>query len=136
MAHETELKVRFRDVDAMGHVNNAVYFSFMEQARTEYYMKMTGKRRLGEFEMILASATCNFRSAVTWGETVVVRVWPTRIGKSSFTLQYELRVKEGRRLVADGESVQVAYDYRTRKSRPIPPPFRKAIEADATRGEG
>ena len=46
MAYETEIKTRFRDVDAMGHVNNAVYFSFMEQARTEYYLKIAGKRRL------------------------------------------------------------------------------------------
>jgi len=136
MAHETELKVRFRDVDAMGHMNNAVYFSFMEQARTEYYMKITGKRRLDEFEMILASTTCNFRSAVSWGETVVVRVWPTRIGRSSFTLQYELRAKGDHRLVGDGESVQVAYDYEIGKSKPIPPSFRRAIKADMTRRKG
>lgn len=130
MVRETELKVRFRDVDAMGHMNNAVYFSFMEQARTEYYMKITGKQRLDEFEMILASATCNFRSPVAWGETVVVRVWPSRIGASSFTLKYELRVKEDGRLVADGESVQVAYDYERQRSRPIPQEFRRAIEAE------
>ena len=130
MAYETEIKTRFRDVDAMGHVNNAVYFSFMEQARTEYYLKIAGKRRLDEFEIILASATCNFRSPVSWGETVLVRVWPGRIGESSFMLKYEIRVKEEGRLVADGESVQVAYDYRTEKSRPIPSEFRKAIETE------
>ncbi|MEK6810746.1 MAG: thioesterase family protein [Candidatus Thermoplasmatota archaeon] len=130
MAYETEIKTRFRDVDAMGHVNNAVYFSFMEQARTEYYLKIAGKRRLDEFEIILASATCNFRSPISWGETVLVRAWPGRIGESSFLLKYEIRVKEDGRLVADGESVQVAYDYRTKKSRPIPSEFRKAIEAE------
>mgnify|MGYP001617796473 FL=1 len=130
MAYETEIKTRFRDVDAMGHVNNAVYFSFMEQARTEYYLKIAGKRRLDEFEIILASATCNFRSPVSWGDTVVVQRAARARAESSFLLKYEIRVKEDGRLVADGESVQVAYDYRTKKSRPIPSEFRKAIEAE------
>ncbi len=134
MAFETEIKVRFRDLDAMGHLNNAVYFSYMEQARTEYYLRVAKARRLGEIEFILASARCDFRSPVEYGETVVVRAWPTRIGESSFVLRYELRVKGDGRLAAEGESVQVAYDYAIRKSKPMPAAFRKAIEAELEAG--
>ena len=131
---ETEIKVRFRDLDAMGHLNNAVYFTFMEHARTVYYMEVAKARRLQDMEFILASARCDFRSAVEWGETVVVRAWPTRIGESSFVLRYELRVKEDGRLAAEGESVQVAYDYAAKRSKPMPAAFRKAIEAEMAAG--
>ena len=130
MAFDLEIKPRFRDIDALGHVNNAVYFTYMEQARTEYYLKIANAKRLGEIEFILASAKCDFRSPVAFGETVVLRVWPTRLGDASFTLRYELRVKEDGRLAAEGESVQVAYDYEARRSKPIPEYFRKALEAE------
>src|SRR6266540_5644284 len=127
---EIEIKPRFRDIDSLGHVNNAVYFTYMEQARTEYYMRTARTKRLDEIEFILASAKCDFRSAVEWGETVLVRVWPTRIGTSSFALRYEMRVKVDGRLAVEGESVQVSYDYVAKKSRPISPGFRKALEAE------
>ncbi|OGS51523.1 MAG: hypothetical protein A3K65_06955 [Euryarchaeota archaeon RBG_16_68_12] len=130
MAFETEIKVRFRDLDAMGHLNNAVYFTYMEQARTEYYLRVAKARRLGVIEFILASARCDFRSPVAFGETVALRVWPTRLGDSSFTLRYEMRMKEDGRLAAEGESVQVAYDYETKRSKPIPDYFRTALEAE------
>ncbi len=65
-----------------------------------------------------------------FGETVVLRVWTTRIGDSSFTLRYEMRVREDGRLAAEGESVQVAYDYETKRAKLIPDYFRKALEAE------
>ncbi len=133
MAFELEIKPRFRDIDALGHVNNAVYFTYMEQARTEYYLKIAKAKRVGEIEFILASAKCDFRSPVAFEETVVLRAWPTRIGDSSFALRYEMRVKEDGRLAAEGESVQAAYDYGARRPKPIPADFRKALEAELAR---
>ena len=135
MVFEIEMRPRFRDIDAMNHVNNAVYFTYMEQARTEYYMRISKRRALHELEFILASAKCDFRSPIAFGETVVIRVWPIRIGNSSFTLRYELRIKEDGRLAADGESVQVAFDYEAGKAKPIPDYFRKALEAEAVTGQ-
>jgi acyl-CoA thioester hydrolase len=130
VAFELEITPRFRDIDSLGHVNNAVYLTYMEEARTKYYMQTAQTTRLDEIEFILASAKVDFRSPIAWGETVVIRVWPTRIGTSSFTLGYEMRVKGEGRLAAEAESVQVAYDYATKKSTPIPAPFRRALEAE------
>jgi len=93
-------------------------------------MRTAQTKRLDEIEFILASAKCDFRSPIKWGETVAVRVWPARIGTSSFTLRYEMRVKEDGRLAAEGESVQVAYDYEARRSKPIPDAFRRALERE------
>ena len=130
MVFRTEVKVRFRDLDAMGHVNNAAYFTFMEQARTEYYMRYAKARRLDEIEFILASAKCDFKAPIPWGETVVVSAWPTRLGNTSFSLAYELRSKENGTLFATGESVQVAYDYQAKRPKPLPADLRKALEAE------
>ena len=130
MAFELEITPRFRDIDSLGHVNNAVSLTYMEEARTKYYMQTARTKRLDEIEFILASAKVDFRSPIAWGETVVIRVWPTRIGMSSFTLGYEMRVKGDGRLAAEAESVQVAFDYAAKKSKPIPATFRRALEAE------
>ncbi len=130
MAFELEITPRFRDIDSLGHVNNAVYLTYMEEARTQFYMKTANRKRLEELEFILASAKLDFRSPIAWGEIVLVRVWPTRIGTSSFTLRYEMRVKGEGRLVAEAESVQIAYDYAAKKSKPIPATFRRALETE------
>jgi len=111
-------------------VNNAVYLTYMEEARTKYYMKTANRKRLEELDFIFASAKVDYRSPIEWGQVVVIRVWPTRIGASSFTLAYEMRLKGEGRLVAEAESVQVAYDYAARKSKPIPDAFRAALRAE------
>ncbi len=128
-----EVQVRFRDLDAMRHVNNAVCFSYMEFARTQYYMFAMGLRELEEIEFILAHASCDFKAPIGWGETVVVTVWPTHVGTSSFALAYELRSKATGSIFAAGESVQVAYDYRKKKPKPIPADLRKGLDAEMKR---
>src|SRR2546426_10237757 len=115
MVFELEITPRFRDIDSLGHVNNAVYLTYMEEARTKYYMKTASRKRLEELDFIFASAKIDYRSPIVCGETGVVRVWPTRIGTSSFTLRYEMRAEEGDRLVAGGESVQVAVEHTAKK---------------------
>ena len=128
-----EVQVRFRDLDAMRHVNNAVYFSYMELARTKYYMATMGLGNLEDIEFILAHASCDFRAPIRWGEAVVVSVRPTRIGHSSFELTYEVRSKRRRTLFAQGTSVQVAYDYAAGRSKRIPPRLRRSLEAEMKR---
>src|SRR5439155_6266113 len=115
MAFELEITPRFRDIDSLGHVNNAVYLTYMEEARTKYYMKTANRKRLEELDFIFASAKVDYRSPIEWGEVVVIRVWPTRIGTSSFTLAYEMRIKGEGRLVAEAESVQVGDGYGSRE---------------------
>ncbi len=120
--------MRFRDLDPMGHVNNAVYLSYCEYARTQFYMKHAFKRSLHDIDFILAHVEIDYLAAAEWGDEVVVSVWPSKIGESSFTLSYELRDKKSDRLLAKSASVQVSYDYDKRKTKPIPPEFRKMLE--------
>jgi len=133
MSFTIEVPVRFRDLDGMGHVNNAVYFTYMEQARSEWYRSLMGITSVGEFDFILARAECDFKAPIGFGETVVIRATLTKIGDSSFRFTYELRSKDTNTLFATGESVQVCYDYKAGKPIPIPGPFRAKLEEEMTR---
>ena len=102
-------RVRFRDCDAMGHVNNAVFSTYLEQAR----IGVLG----GLAEFILARVEIDFRSELRAGEEVEIRSRCGRIGRKSFDLEHELRA-DGR-VVAEAKSVLVAYDYATGASVPL-----------------
>lgn len=122
-----EVEVIWRDLDAAGHVNNAVYLTYMESARTKLYLQLRGGTRAGELDIILARASVDFRSAASMGDALVVEVRPGKVGETSFVLQYTVKDKKTGRLVCEGESVQVAYDYAKQQKKPIPPEVRKAL---------
>jgi acyl-CoA thioester hydrolase len=126
----TDIQMRFRDIDGMGHVNNAVYLSYTELARTQFYMQVAGKRTLDEIDFILAHIDIDFESQAIWGDQIRIAVWPSKIGTSSFTLSYEITEKRSGRILARAKSVLVSYDYENRKSKPIPSDFRKLLERD------
>ena len=124
----TDIQMRFRDIDGMGHVNNAVYLSYTELARTQFYMKQARKKALEDIDFILAHVDIDFESQAVWGDEIQVTAWPSKIGTSSFTLTYEVSEKRSGRVLARAKSVQVSYDYENKKSKPIPSEFRKLLE--------
>lgn len=122
--YTAEIAVRFRDIDAMGHVNNAVYATYLEQARTEYFRDVLGAD-LSSVPTVLASMSMEFRRPVLLEDGVVtVEIDVPEVGESSLPMTYELRTDE--EVVAEAESVQVAVD-ETGSSRPIPEAYRTAI---------
>lgn len=123
-----DIQMRFRDIDGMGHVNNAVYLSYCELARTQFYLKHNFKRSLHEIDFILAHVDIDYVSVAEWGDQVQVAVWPSKVGNTSFILSYEITEKKTGRLIAKSTSVLVSYDYAKKRSKPIPPAFRKVLE--------
>lgn len=123
-----DIQMRFRDIDGMGHVNNAVYLSYCELARTQFYLKHNFKRSLHEIDFILAHVDIDYVSVAEWGDQVQVAVWPSKVGNTSFILSYEITEKKTGRLIAKSTSVLVSYDYVKKRSKPIPPAFRKLLE--------
>ncbi|MBD0349262.1 MAG: acyl-CoA thioesterase [Thermoleophilia bacterium] len=121
--------VRFADVDAMGHVNNAVFLTWMEAARTHFMLQRGLARGVDALGMILARAEVDFRSPVRFGEDIQVGVRPSRLGNKSFELAYEVRA--GDRLAAEGTSVLVAYDYAGQESMALPERWRDALQVRA-----
>jgi acyl-CoA thioester hydrolase len=102
-------RVRFRDCDAMGHVNNSVYSTFLEEARIE----VLG----GLADFILARVEIDFRSELRAGEEIEVRTRCSRIGSKSLELEHEIHA-DGR-LAAEAKSVLVGYDYARGQSLPL-----------------
>ena len=102
-------RVRFRDCDAMGHVNNAVYSTFLEEARIEVLGGLT--------DFILARVEIDFRSELRAGEEIEVRTRCSRIGTKSFELEHE--IYGNGRLAAEAKSVLVGYDYERGQSVPL-----------------
>jgi acyl-CoA thioester hydrolase len=125
--YETEIEVIFRDVDAMGHVNNAVFFTYMETARIKYVTNIFEKTDLLDLPLILVKAECNYHSPALLGEQLVVGIGLTRFGRTSFDLAYQIRVKNGR-LIASGHTVQVMYDYHSRSALPIPDEIKARVQ--------
>ena len=114
-------RVRFRDCDSLGHVNNAVYLTYLEEARVD----LRNEFGFDWTQMILARCEIDFRDQVSVGEVVEVTVWPTRVGNKSFDLAYELKV--GNRLVAEAKTVLVAFDYERGESVPLRDDWRKLL---------
>jgi len=126
---EHELEVRFRDCDAMGHVNNAVYLTYLEQARFAFWRDLGGARALEDHGFIVARVECDYRRAAKMGDRLVVRLRTLAVGRSSFTFGYEVANVRTRETVAEARSVQVLYDYAKGVPVPIPDDLRSKLEA-------
>ncbi|MFI5339340.1 MAG: acyl-CoA thioesterase [Candidatus Methylomirabilales bacterium] len=126
--------VRWGDMDAMGHVNNVIYFQYMESARIGYFemlMGWTGRDEGGGRQgPVVVSQTFNYRVQVYYPAELEVGVRCREIRNRSFVLEYGIFRKGTDELVGDGSSVAVWLDYNTNKAIPIPPILRQAFTAN------
>jgi len=129
LAHIERIPIRWGDMDAMGHVNNTVYFRYMEQARIRWFDRLVPEedawRSTG---IVIANASCNYRRAITYPGTVEVRLFVGAPGGASVPTTYELRVDDDPQPYADGAAVVVFIDMKTQKSRRIPEGIRARLE--------
>ena len=122
-----EIEIRFRDTDAFGHVNNAVYLTYLEMARVKYWKEVVGVADFTKADFIFARAVIDFRAPSFVGETLEVHCRVSRLGNKSFDFEYEIRNRESGRLVAEGTTTQVMYDHAARKSKPMPENLRNLL---------
>ena len=126
--HRTTLQVRFRDIDAFGHVNNAVFFSYVELARIRYLIDVLRPDQPFErMPLILARVELDYRSPITFGEEVLVETRVERIGRTSFGMSHRMTVAADDRLVGDVQSVLVTYDYAAARPMPVPDDWRRLL---------
>jgi acyl-CoA thioester hydrolase len=121
-----DLPVQFRDIDVMGHVNNATYLQYMETARVELARSFGLVREGFRTGFIIASARCEFKKPIRDERRITVSVWVSRIGDRSWDLDYSIR---GPRRVeyAIGRTTQVAYDYNSRSAVEISGKFKTKL---------
>jgi acyl-CoA thioester hydrolase len=127
--HWERISVRWGDMDAIGHVNNAKYFTYCESVRISYFeaIELWRFREHDRQGPALVSATCNFRQQVHYPAELDVGARTSEIRNRSFTLEYEIYRRDSGELVADGSSVVAWVDYEANKAIPIPDELRAAI---------
>lgn len=125
------LQVRYGDLDAQAHVNNAHFITFIEQARLAYLVEtglFDGENFL-DLGLIVADVHMAYLAPLKLGQPVEIGVRVSRIGNKSLTLEYEVRDARTGSVAARAETIMVAYDYHTSASRPVSAEWRAKIEA-------
>ena len=123
-----DVPVRFRDTDAMGHVNNAVYLTYLEVGRQAYWQRFSRQGSYNEVPFVLAHVCIDFRAEARVGQVVRVFLRTSWVSKSSFGMEYELRERDSGVLLATAETVQVTYDYQAKRSMAVPDWLRQEFE--------
>jgi len=130
--HVERVPLRWSDMDSLGHVNNAVYFTYCETARMGLFDRLRLADYVGEVGPVVVTASCTFKQQLKYPATLAVEVRCSRVGRTSFTLTYELRRLTGEgepeaEPVCTGESVVVWIDFGAGSSVPVPDGLRAAL---------
>jgi acyl-CoA thioester hydrolase len=119
-----DIQVRFRDTDAMGHINNAVYLAYLELARMAYWVKISESHDYSKVNFILGRVQIEYKSPGKLGDSLVVGVRCPEIRGASFDFEYLVWEKSSLRLIAEARTTQVMYDYRQAKPMRLPQEYR------------
>ncbi|HXV56752.1 MAG TPA: thioesterase family protein [Gaiellaceae bacterium] len=120
--------VEFRNVDAAGHVNNAVYLTYLETERIAYLVEVLGPEFAYELSLILAHVTLDYRSPAHFPETLEIGTRVSGVGTKSFAMEHVIRGDDGR-LVLEASTVLVAYDYEADAPMAVPEDWRARLDA-------
>ncbi len=129
LVFQLEIPIRWGDMDAMGHMNNTVYFRFLEQTRISWFesMGLRSHRATGE-GMIVVNAHCTFVRQIEYPGTVLCRHYVGPLGKSSFETFAEMsRTDDPQTVYAYGGAKGIWVDYAAQKSRPLPDAVREEM---------
>jgi acyl-CoA thioester hydrolase len=121
-------EIVLRDLDSFGHVNNAVYLTFVENARIAYLREVVGAVRRDEIRNIMAAVSLDFRAEVSFEDELEIGVRTVGIGTKSFQLSYRLVRGDGE-VAVDATSTQVMFDFDAGRAIEVPEDWRRAIEA-------
>ena len=126
--HSLPVQLRFSDVDQLGHVNNSVYFSLYDLAKTEYFNKVMGdKLNYSNDGVVVANVQANFFASVYFSEKIAIQTATVRIGHKSFTLLQRAINTETGEVKCVCQTVMVGYNIETKQSREIPEAWKQAL---------
>lgn len=121
--------VRWRDLDAFNHVNNANFLTYLEEARIRWFATWQGEWVTEDSAPLLAAVQLNYRSPIPYPADVVVELFADRVGNSSVTIGHRIVSGDGATLYGDGNVVVVWIDRRSGRPVPLPGPVRAAMSA-------
>lgn len=128
---KTHIQIRFKDTDQMGHVNNANHLTYFELARMAYFNEVINEKIEWNKEgIILAHIEIDYKDPILLEDEVWVYTRLSRVGKSSFDMDYKIvrSGAAGTSLAAEGKSVQVCYNYDLGKAIPVPDAWREKAQ--------
>jgi acyl-CoA thioester hydrolase len=126
-----QFPIAWGDMDALGHINNTVYFRYFESARVDYLTKINflDPDANGGVSAILASTQCDFRKALVYPDIVSIGARVIEIGSDRFVMEYRLVSHHWQKIAAEGKGVVVAFNYRDRRKAELPEAVRRNIQA-------
>lgn len=127
-AFETNIEVRYRDTDSMGHVSSPIYYDYMQSAYLEYMHALLELPKDQKLPHIMVKTSCEYTSQAHYGDTIVVLSTVSKFGGKSFEMDHEVRhtTSDGR-VVAKLKSVHVMFDYEEQSTYPIPEDFKTRV---------
>ena len=122
--------VRWGEMDALGHINNTVYFRYFEDVRIEYFKKLGLEAVTSDQEMgpILAQIGCQFLRPVEYPDQVTIGIWVARIGNTSLQMDYEVYSQQHQEVIATGTSIVVMINYQDGSKIKVSDELRKQIQ--------
>lgn len=133
--YQLEVAVRFNDCDALGHVNNAVYFTYFEECRKELFRVFNPELDTHNWNLIVASTRCDFLSEAVYAQKLTVYAWICKLGSSSFEVEHAMADEQGN-WVARGKATLLGYDFHEKKAVKMSDEIRSQLQAHSTGPDG
>ena len=128
LTYEMVIPIRWGDMDAFGHVNNTLYFRFMEQCRIEWLEEVFGPTIAGEEGPVIVNAHCNFRRQMKYPASILVQMGAGHLGRTSVETTYVIRDAADEQIIyADGAAKIVWVDFKKEKSTALPVKLRQLL---------
>ncbi len=127
MKLSTEIEIRFSDLDAYGHVNNAIFFTYLETARVKLFRERFSALMQEGLLFLVVEASCRYRKPIELDDRVLIDISTEEIGRSSFTFTYLVHDGRGKEF-ADARTVMVCFDQGRSKAVAIPDDFRAVFD--------
>jgi len=124
----TPIEIRFADLDAYGHVNNALFFTFLETARIKLFQQHFGAFLDSHLMFLVVRAECDYRLPIELNDSLLVTVTVDQVRHSSFDFSYRLHDGEAK-LFAEAKTVMVSYDPTIKKPVAIPPEIKRTFHS-------
>lgn len=128
--HKIKIKVRFSDLDAMQHVNNSAYLTYLEEARIDYFNNLFNRKKDSlDFTAVIARIEIDYINPIYWGDDIEVYTCVSDVGNKSITMSHIIAKRKGSELITIAESITrlVYYNYRTHSSMIIPEDVKNQI---------
>ena len=125
--HSMPVQIRFSDVDQFGHVNNSVYFSLYDLAKTNYMTEVLDEPKLDMMVVVVANINANFLMPVFFSDNIEIETATVQLGNKSFTLLQRAVVKGTAEVKCECRTTLVMYDLLTKEPTPIPEHYKHAI---------